>query len=350
MDTINWKWFRYSDIFIVEKGKRLTKADMIVGEIPYIGATDSNNGITARISNSEHLHPGNTITVSYNGSIAEAYYQSKQFWATDDVNVLYPKFVMTPYSALFLTTIINKEKYRFNYGRKWDKELMEQSQIKLPTVKNAKGEDEPDWQWIEKYVKEKLIPKLPQKAKSIWQNDFEVKALSSNKLQLNVEDWKWFRVGDYFDEPYKATAYNAIDLIGCKKENENSIAYITRTDTNNGCKDYVINECFTDVETGNAITIGDTTATMFYQEKDFICGDHMVVLRSSHLNKYVGLFVTSLLNKERFRYNYGRAFNKGIISDTKLKLPAIKNAKGEYEPDWQWMEDYIKGLPYSGCL
>ena len=34
----------------------------------------------------------------------------------------------------------------------------------------------------------------------------------------------------------------------------------------------------------------------------------------------------------------------------KLKLPAIKNAKGEYEPDWQWMEDYIKGLPYSGCL
>ena len=28
----------------------------------------------------------------------------------------------------------------------------------------------------------------------------------------------------------------------------------------------------------------------------------------------------------------------------------IKNAKSEYEPDWQWMEDYIKGLPYSGCL
>jgi hypothetical protein len=343
METKNWKWFRYDEIFDIKKGKRLTKANMVNGDIPYIGATDSNNGITARVSNSEHLHSANTITVSYNGSIAEAYYQTKMFWATDDVNVLYPKFEMTPFSALFLTTIINKEKYRFNYGRKWDKELMQVSKIKLPIDKT----DNPDWQWIEKYVKESLIPKLPTKVKSVWDKNFDNKPLSSNKLELNTKDWKWFRIGDYFDKPYKATAYNAIELITCPKENKDSIAYITRTDANNGCKDYVINEGFTDIESGNAITIGDTTATIYYQENDFICGDHMVVLRSSLLNKYVGLFITSLLNKERFRYNYGRAFNKGILSDTKLKLPATKNAQGEYEPDWQWMEDYIKGLPYS---
>ena len=343
MDTKAWKWFRYDEIFDIKKGKRLTKANMVNGDIPYIGATDSNNGITARVSNSEHLHSANTITVSYNGSIAEAYYQTKMFWATDDVNVLYPKFEMTPFSALFLTTIINKEKYRFNYGRKWDKELMQVSKIKLPIDKT----DNPDWQWIEKYVKESLIPKLPTKVKSVWDKNFDNKPLSSNKLELNTKDWKWFRIGDYFDKPYKATAYNAIELITCPKENKDSIAYITRTDANNGCKDYVINEGFTDIESGNAITIGDTTATIYYQENDFICGDHMVVLRSSLLNKYVGLFITSLLNKERFRYNYGRAFNKGILSDTKLKLPATKNAQGEYEPDWQWMEDYIKGLPYS---
>jgi len=343
METKNWKWFRYDEIFDIKKGKRLTKANMVNGDIPYIGATDSNNGITARVSNSEHLHSANTITVSYNGSIAEAYYQTKMFWATDDVNVLYPKFEMTPFSALFLTTIINKEKYRFNYGRKWDKELMQVSKIKLPIDKT----DNPDWQWIEKYVKESLIPKLPTKVKSVWDKNFDNKPLSSNKLELNTKDWKWFRIGDFFDKPYKATAYNAIELITCPKENKDSIAYITRTDANNGCKDYVINEGFTDIESGNAITIGDTTATIYYQENDFICGDHMVVLRSSLLNKYVGLFITSLLNKERFRYNYGRAFNKGILSDTKLKLPATKNAQGEYEPDWQWMEDYIKGLPYS---
>ncbi len=346
MDTTNWEQFRFDEIFEIKKGKRLTKADMIDGDIPYIGATDSNNGITAKISNNDYLHSANTITVSYNGSIAEAYYQAKQFWATDDVNVLYPKFEMNIYSALFLTTIINKEKYRFNYGRKWDKELMKISLIKLP----VNEEYNPDWQWIEDYVKKILVPKLPKKSKSVWEKEFDTKPLLDKKLQLNTKEWKWFRIGDYFDKPYKATAYNAIELISCPKENKDSIAYITRTDANNGCKDYVINEGFTDIESGNAITIGDTTATIYYQENDFICGDHIVVLRSSLLNKYVGLFITSLLNKERFRYNYGRAFNKGIISDTKLKLPAILNTQGEYVPDWQWMEDYIKGLPYSGCL
>lgn len=346
MDTTNWEQFRFDKIFEIKKGKRLTKADMIDGEIPYIGATDSNNGVTAKISNNEYLHSANTITVSYNGSIAEAYYQAKQFWATDDVNVLYPKFEMNIYSALFLTTIINKEKYRFNYGRKWDKELMQNSLIKLP----IKDKGIPDWQWIEDYVKKNLVPKLPDKSKSVWEKNFDTKPLTNNKLQLNTKEWKWFRIGDYFDKPYKATAYNAISLTPCEKESDNSIAYITRTDVNNGCKNYVVNEGFTDIEMGNAITIGDTTATIYYQENEFICGDHMVVVRSKFLNKYVGMFIISLLNRERFRYNYGRAFNKGIIENTKLKLPATQNTNGEYDPDWQWMEDYIKSLPYSRCL
>ena len=153
LNTSNWKWFRYDEIFEIKKGKRLTKADMQDGNIPYIGAIDSNNGISAYISNDEHLHQGNTITVSYNGSIAEAFYQTTKFWATDDVNVLYPKFTLNRYIAMFLITLIHREKYRFNYGRKWDKELMEASLIKLPAVKIAPNEYEPDRQFMEDYIK-----------------------------------------------------------------------------------------------------------------------------------------------------------------------------------------------------
>ena len=145
----NWQYFKYGDIFEIKKGKRLTKADQIEGKINYIGATDSNNGITAKISNDEHLHKGNTITVSYNGSIAEAFYQVEPFWATDDVNVLYPKFELNPFIAMFLCTLIQKEKYRFNYGRKWDKEMMQNSKIKLPVKKNGT----PDWMFMENYIK-----------------------------------------------------------------------------------------------------------------------------------------------------------------------------------------------------
>ena len=47
MNTSNWEWFKLSDLFDLKKGKRLTKADMIGGDIPYIGASDSHNGVTA---------------------------------------------------------------------------------------------------------------------------------------------------------------------------------------------------------------------------------------------------------------------------------------------------------------
>ena len=122
---------------------------MITGNIPYIGAVASNNGRTAFISNDKWLHSKNTISVSYNGSIAEAFYQDSIFWATDDVNVLYPKFIMNKYIAFFIITLIRREKYRFNYGRKWDKELMQQSSIKLPTDSDGN----PDWQFMENYIK-----------------------------------------------------------------------------------------------------------------------------------------------------------------------------------------------------
>ena len=151
LDTDKWGWFEIGDdrLFEIKKGKRLTKADMIDGDIPYIGAIESNNGLSAMIANDEHLHEANTITVSYNGSIAEAFYQDKEFWATDDVNVLYPHFKLNRHIALFLTTVLHNEKYRFNYGRKWKKDLMEKSKIKLPV--DAKGN--PDWKYMENYIK-----------------------------------------------------------------------------------------------------------------------------------------------------------------------------------------------------
>jgi len=149
LNTENWNWFRYDKIFDIRKGKRLTKADMLEGKINFIGSSKFNNGLTAKIGNTEWIHEANTITLSYNGSIGEAFYQTEPFWATDDVNVLYPKFTLNPYIAMFLCTLLPTEKYRWGFGRKWDLEMMNESTIKLPTTKD----NEPDWQFMENYVK-----------------------------------------------------------------------------------------------------------------------------------------------------------------------------------------------------
>ena len=145
----DWKVFALQDLFTIRKGQRLTKANMKPGTMPYIGASDTSNGVTAHIGQ-DPIHKGGTISVSYNGSVAEAFYQPVDYWATDDVNVLYPKgFLLTPATALFICTIIRMEKYRFNYGRKWHLERMRDSIIKLPVT----ADGTPDWAFMEQYIK-----------------------------------------------------------------------------------------------------------------------------------------------------------------------------------------------------
>ncbi len=148
LNTADWRPFKYKDVFEIKKGKRLTKADMTHGDTPFIGAIDSNNGVSGMIGE-KPSHKANSISVSYNGSVAEAFYQPYDFWATDDVNVLYPKFKNTPAISLFLCALIRQEKYRYNYGRKWTLEKMKKSIIRLP----VKADNTPDLDFMEQYIK-----------------------------------------------------------------------------------------------------------------------------------------------------------------------------------------------------
>lgn len=129
----------------------MTSDEQTEGTTLYIGAIDSNNGVANKIGQ-EPIHEGNTISLSYNGSVGEAFYQPDPFWATDDVNVLYfrkeNKTQFNKYIALFICAVLRQEKYRYSYGRKWVLENMKSAVIKLP-VKDEK----PDWSYMENYIK-----------------------------------------------------------------------------------------------------------------------------------------------------------------------------------------------------
>ena len=140
--------FKIRDLFELKKGKRLTKADMKSGNINFIGASAENNGITNYISNSKHLHSPNTITVSYNGSVGEAFYQADQFWASDDINVFYPKFRMEEASALYLIPLIKQQGRKYSYSNKWTKEEMEETVLLIPVTSSGS----PDIDFMEHFV------------------------------------------------------------------------------------------------------------------------------------------------------------------------------------------------------
>jgi hypothetical protein len=147
LHTESWQSFEFADLFQLNRGRRILRRDLRPGTIPYIRATAINNGITAWIDLPPEF-PAGFITVSSNGSVAEAFYQNAPFIASDDIVVLVPRFQMSPAIALFLCTLIYAEKYRFNYGRKWFSARMSSSQLRLPVT----GSGAPDWEFIERYM------------------------------------------------------------------------------------------------------------------------------------------------------------------------------------------------------
>ena len=345
MDIVNWKRFRIDEIFsTIERGKVHSQYSLPDGNgLFYVGAKKGGCGVMKYCGYDEELiSKGNCVVFICNGegSVGYCNYMDRDFMASGDLMLAYGDF-LNQYTALFIITLLDKERPKYSFGRKYGK-YVEKTTIPLPTTND---EETPDWNWVEDYTKAHLVPLLPKRAKQVWNNKYNRKPLLQQSIKLIDREWKYMKVSDFCDTPYKASAYNAIDLLPSTTCAADEIPYITRTEENNGCKFYVKKtDELDEIEKANAITIGDTTSTINYQEKDFICGDHMVILRSPHLNKFVGLFLVTLLNKERFRYNYGRAFNKDIIANTKLKMPVIS---GTDEIDWNFIEEYMKSLPYS---
>ena len=163
---------------------------------------------------------------------------------------------------------------------------------------------------------------------------------------LNVSEWKEFRFGTLLDSIYKVASYDDSELERVDMWGEKTVPYVTRTDLDNSVKSLVSSVGLANIEAGNAIVVGDTTSTISYQPGPFVAGEHIIAARAEWMNKYTGLFVTCLLRQERYRYSYGRAYKLDSIRNTELRLPVTSDGK----PDWQWMENYIKSLPYGDRL
>jgi len=354
MNTTNWRNFKLVDIFDIYTSSDENLLNSEEGNVPYISSTQFNNGVSSFVL-SDITQNENTITVARNGSVGSAFYHSYNYCASpDDVRIFKPKFKMNKYIGIFLCVLIEKEKYRFTYGRKFGTKRMQETEIKLPINCNK-----PDWQWIENYVKNTLIPQLPQKAKSVWNKKYEKQPVSSKKLEVDIKSWKWFRYDEIFD--IKKGFYN-------KKPDENlngTIPFIGATESNNGITswhDYETIEITS--KTGdeknvpidkkifkpNCITVSNdgSVGFAFYQTQEFTCSHSVnpLYLKNHMLNKYIAMFLCSLIEMEQFRWAYGRKWRPVRMPHSLIKLPVTKDGN----PDWQFMEDYIKSLPYSKSI
>lgn len=85
---ISWESFWIENICAIKSGVRLTKANQEIGNRPFIGASDSDNGVTAFVLNDNKSLDENVLGVNYNGSVVENFYHPYQAIFSDDVKRL----------------------------------------------------------------------------------------------------------------------------------------------------------------------------------------------------------------------------------------------------------------------
>lgn len=327
LDLDKWGSFRISDLFPILQNGKANQGMLSDGtECFYVGAKKNDNGVMLHCAYDEDLiQKGNCIIFICNGqgSVGYANYMNVDFIGTTDIVAGYNEN-LNQYNGLFIATVLCQERPKYSFGRKWKTHLKD-TVIKLPQTLDGN----PDWKYMEQYIKSLNYKPLTTMNKS------------ENVLQLDIKNWKEFKVGDFFDiHPTKfiegVSAGDCVDY---------GAPLVVNSAENNG----IAGLCdILPTEEGNIITFSDTTDgnTFFYQPKPFIGFAHIQGMypKTRKWSKEELLFLSTIMMFDsKGKYSYGRKMRRDIILEIKIKLPVDKTGN----PDWQFMKNYIKSLPYG---
>lgn len=330
IDTSAWGWFQIGKLF--DKFETGKGHDTLLGDgdaCLYLGAKKSDNGVMRTCATDESmLQEGNCIVFICNGagSVGYANYMDKPFIATTDLVLGYADW-LNEKTGLFVATVLCKERFKYSFGRKWKTHLHD-TEIKLPVTANG----EPDWHWMESYV-DSLRSKPLTTSNAVKPRSFDALA------------WEWFKLGgdDGLFEIRKGKRLTSDD------QTSGNTPYIGAIDSNNGVSNYIGQN---PIHEGNTISLSynGSVGEAFYQPVPYWATDDVnaLYLRDEYgtLTPATGMFVCTVLKHDKYRYSYGRKWTLDNMNDTMVKLPATPEGK----PDWQYMENYIKSLPYGDKL
>lgn len=319
-----WKEFRLGDIFTPQYGVNMELVNCTLSTSPdavnFVARTAENNGVVAQVEIIDGIVPqkAGSITCAGGGSVLSTFVQTKDFYSGRDLYLLIPHEEISIEAKLFCCTVITQNKYRFNYGRQANKTLKDLF-IKLP----AKG-DKPDWEYMEHYIA------------SLNCRPLTTAVMPQQAVKLNITEWKEYALGQLFDIK-KGKRLTKADMI------EGRDNYLGAIDNNNGVRQKIFADKLWEP---NCITVNynGSVGEAFYQSEPFWASDDVNVLYPNgwQLNKYIGLFIATVIKAERPKYNYGRKWTKKAMRRSVIKLPSK-----EGRPDFEFMERYMKTLPYS---
>lgn len=322
-----WKDFAVPEIFQnIQRGKRLKKAHHVAGIVPYVSSTANNNGVDAYIEATKGTRVfENCISLANSGSVGVAFYEPFAFVASDHVTSL-KRENTSKYVYLFLTAVLEQQKSNFDFNREINDLRIKKMRVMLPVDNN----DEPDYQFMEDYMKELMIVKRKQYQKYVNQRLIELGIDAKNSgggynFDLGSRDYKAFRIGDLFTID-KGVYLPKCNIVSGKKP------FITAKAGNNGISDFIGNKT---LFTAEKITVEKIKLSAYYQPEDFYCSHDVTVLDIDCMNLYIAQFICTMIMRNSSKYSYGRQAQMNVVKREIIMLPVNDNN----EPDYDFMEE-----------
>lgn len=159
LNDCKWESFNITDVFpTIKRGKRLKNADHRPGKVPYVSSSAINNGVADYIQEDDNTRTfSNCISLANSGSVGSAFYEPFKFVASDHITHLKLKYDNS-FVYLFLTTILEMQKSNFSFNREINEPRIKALKIMLPVTDSG----EPDYDYMEQYVKNLMIQKYKQ--------------------------------------------------------------------------------------------------------------------------------------------------------------------------------------------
>lgn len=340
LDLKNREWKEYSiaSLFQVKIGKNVdgNKINKASGKIAYITRKESNNGLDGYINYDESYLNFEKPVITIGNETAQPFVQDFKFFTGTKVNILIPRKSASKLSLLFICQCLKMHKEKYSYSFTINSTRLKRQLILLPV--NLKGE--PDFEFMEAFMRQKEQEKLDSFHKYIKTRILELKNFQT-VVAISEKEWGGFEIGCLFDlSQGKSKGLNHLS------KSMKGVNYLGATNLNNGvmCQ---VDKVGSMMHEGNGIAfIRNGEGSMgfsVYKAESFIATSDISVGYNPKLNRHIGLFITTIADKVRGKYNFGYKRSATRLKKEKLLLPL----NADEEPDYTYMENYMKHLEFK---
>lgn len=306
------------------------------GSIPYVTGTRSNNGIIGYVdAPTEAISKGNCIAIDPISGFCT--YQAKDFvgrgFSGASINLLYIDN-LERLSALYIITIIQKHSTQAaSYGDLFNSKRLASAEISLPTLPQKDTSSPysnsgymPDFSYMKNYMKNVEV--------TVSSSLTKLQSAKNSSHKTCVLDWKRFSMINLGFSIYHGTRIKKSDRI------DGNTIFVTAGKENQGVIGKIGNSVS---EWLDPITV-DMFGNCFYHNYKCFGDDNIYAFINNNLNKYHKWFIASVINAENSAiFSYANQFRQNDADKLSVMLPQTSSG----EPDWDYMEQYMKNIEIS---